>query len=476
MSNLQAMSKLPVLSVEQMRQWESASWAAGKSEAEVIANVGHAAARRLQELTTPGDTVWILAGKGHNGDDARAMLPHLPERNVLLTNVAQPAASLAAFPKTARWIVDGLFGIGLNRPLEGEWRGLIDAINQSGVPIFSLDVPSGLNADSGEAEGVAVKAALTLTVGAPKTGLLRASEFTGRLEVAAAVGLIPCPFSSELNWTLPEHFIGLPLRRLPATNKGTFGHATLIAGSRGYHGAAVLAARGALRARPGLVTVFPMEAVYLPVAAQLQSAMVQSWEPLKALPKTCSALLFGPGLAGEDSNALKQELRAAWHGLPLAMVVDASALDWLQSGSTPPGSARVLTPHPGEAGRLLNCTAAQVQSDRVAALREISRRFGDCCVVLKGNQTLVGHSTGDIFINSSGDPFLAQGGTGDLLAGYLTGLLAQPDWRKDPLLAVRYAVWQHGASADHLSTLTSNWTVEDLEKRLGRQLPAGRPA
>lgn len=461
------MSKLPVISVAQMRQWESASWAAGKSAADVISNVGHIAAKRLMELTAPGDTVWVLAGKGHNGDDARAMPLHLTERHVVLTNVTKPSEALAAFPRNARWIVDGLFGIGLDRPIAGEWRGLIDAINQSGLPIFSLDVPSGLNADTGEAHGIVVKAVLTLTVGAPKKGLLRASEFTGRLEVAPNIGLIPCPFSSELNWTLPEDFTGLPPRRQQATNKGTFGHAALVVGSRGYHGAAVLAARGALRGRPGLVTVFPMDAVYLPVAAQLQSAMVHAWEPGKPLPKTCSAILFGPGLAGESSNALKEEMRAAWHGSPLPMVVDASALDWLQAGRTPPGAPRVLTPHPGEAGRLLGCAAAQVQNDRVTSLREISRRFSDCWVILKGNQTLVGQSAGDIFVNSSGNPFLAQGGTGDLLAGYLTGLLAQPDWQKDPFLTARYAVWRHGLAADVLSNLNNNWTVEDLEKQLG---------
>ena len=134
---------------------------------------------------------------------------------------------------------------------------------------------------------------------------------------------------------------------------------------------------------------------------------------------------------------------------------------------TPAGVIRVITPHPGEAGRVLGCSAASVQADRVLALREISKRLGDCYVVLKGHQTLVGRATGKIFVNNSGNPYLAQGGSGDLLGGYLAGLLAQPDWQRDPITAIRYAVWQHGAAADRLSESQSNWTVEDLSRHLG---------
>jgi NAD(P)H-hydrate epimerase len=187
------------------------------------------------------------------------------------------------------------------------------------------------------------------------------------------------------------------------------------------------------------------------------------------LPKTCSVILFGPGLAAEElPDALKEDLRSLWRTSPLAMVVDASALDWLEPGPTPDGAVRVITPHPGEAGRLLRTSAKEVQARRVAALRALSKQFSNCCVVLKGHQTLVGRADGDIFVNSSGNPHLAQGGSGDLLGGYLAGLLAQPFWRQDPLLAARYAVWQHGAAADHLEETQVNWTVEDLAQWLGR--------
>jgi NAD(P)H-hydrate epimerase len=292
---------------------------------------------------------------------------------------------------------------------------------------------------------------------------------TGRLEVAPEIGLVPCPFEAELNWTWPGDFAGLPPRRASAGNKGDFGHVAIVAGSLGYHGAAVMTAQGALRAQAGLVSVLTQSAVYAPVAGQLQSAMVHPWRAGSPLPKKCSSILFGPGLAAEGlPDTMTKDLRSLWRTWPLALVVDASALDWLEPSPPPADSIRVITPHPGEAGRLLRCSAEEVQAGRVAALRALSKRFCNCWVVLKGQQTLVGRAAGEIFVNSSGNPHLAQGGSGDLLGGYLAGLLAQPDWRKDPLLAARYAVWQHGAAADHLAETQSNWTIEDLAQWLGR--------
>ncbi len=460
-----------------MRQWENATWAAGKTGHEVIQQVGRLLARRLLELTRPGDAIWILAGNGHNGDDARAAQPHLLDRNVLLTNINDPSQGLTGFLQSlnsasippARWILDALFGIGLNRPLDENWRNLIDAINSCGIPILALDVPSGLDADTGETQGAAIKAALTLTLGAPKKGLLLAPDYTGRLEVIPEIGLLPCPIKAELNWTSPAEFAGLPPRRAPAGHKGDYGHAAIVAGSLGYHGAAVLAARGAQRAQPGLITVVTQESVYAPVAAQLQSAMVHPWRAGAPLPGTCSSILFGPGLAAEKlPDTLKEDFRSLWRASPLAMVADASALDWLEPGPPPPGAVRVITPHPGEAGRLLRASAKEVQAGRLAALRALSKRFGNCWVALKGHQTLAGRAAGEVFVNSSGNPLMAQGGSGDLLAGYLAGLLAQPFWRQDPFLALRYAVWQHGAAADHLAETQSNWTVDDLACWLGR--------
>ncbi len=463
---------LPVISVEQMRAWEKATWATGQTERRVIQLVGRALAATILRLTLDGDTILLLAGNGHNGDDVRAARTLLTKRKVLILDIVEQKKGLAQFKKNSKadLLVDGLFGIGLNRPLTGDWKKLIQAINATKIKTLAVDVPSGLNAETGKVEGAAIRAAVTLTVGAPKRGMLaqRAWPFVGRLEVAQNVGLVPCPASSELNWTLAEDFDGFPPRRMEAGHKGSYGHATIFAGSLGYHGAAVLAARGAMRAQPGLVTVCTQKSVYIPVAKQLQAAMVFPWRANWTLPKTCSAILAGPGLAANNLPAkFKTQICSLWKSSPLAMVADASALEWLQPGATA-AAIRVITPHPGEAARLLGTTSKAVQADRVTALRQLSKRLGNCFVVLKGHQTLVGRSSGDIFVNSSGNPHLAQGGSGDLLGGFLTGLLGQPELQAEPLRTIRFAAWAHGVAADRLQQTRNNWTVEDLAGELGQ--------
>jgi hydroxyethylthiazole kinase-like uncharacterized protein yjeF len=231
----------------------------------------------------------------------------------------------------------------------------------------------------------------------------------------------------------------------------------------------VLAARGAQRARPGLITVFPQPNVYVPVASQLQAAMVRPFE-MDFRPEVCTTLLVGPGLAAADlPERLGTLVARLWVDSELPMVVDASALDWLPLGdSTPRDSIRVITPHPGEAARLLGCQAADVQADRPKSLRDLSARCGGCWVALKGQHTLVGRAEGDLYVNSSGNPGLAQGGSGDVLAGYVAGWLAQPAVQQDVLTTLRYAVWQHGAAADALTAENLAWTVEDLAGQLAR--------
>ncbi|TMQ01762.1 MAG: NAD(P)H-hydrate dehydratase [Verrucomicrobia bacterium] len=473
---------VPVISVAQMREWEKATWAAKRTPAQVISRVGHIVTSRAKQITRPGDLILILAGKGHNGDDARQTGQNLSDREVALVNVTDPEPALKEFNSLLSLppalVIDGLIGIGLNRPLEGAWVKLIEKVNRSRIPILSIDVPSGLNADAGEPEGAAMRATVTLTLGAPKKGLLKSSAwpFVGRLEVAPDIGLVPCPHEGDVQWTLPQDFDSFPPPRPVDGHKGTFGHLVIFAGSLGYHGAAVLAARAALRAQPGLVTLFVHEAVYQPVAGQLQSAMVHPWEPGMKLPDSASAVLIGPGLAAADLPAdLKGELRHLWQDIPLPVIADASALDWLPTGTTPARSIRLLTPHPGEAARLLKCPTTEVQADRPDSLRKLSKHFGNAWVVLKGHQTLVGRNRAGLFFNSSGNPFLAQGGSGDALAGYLGGLLAQPQLQADPATTIRYGVWQHGATADQLSTERTNWTVENLLDWLGNRKRQRRP-
>ena len=468
---------LPVLNIAQMREWEKATWTTGQTEAEVIRRVGERLARFALRLTRRGERIVILAGKGNNGADARCAREHLSDRRVDVLDVKEPqsdSTSLKALlASRAALIIDGLFGIGLDRPLDADWAALVESVNQAHAHVLAVDIPSGLNGDTGEPMGAAIRADVTLTVGAPKQGLLKpaAGPFVGRLEVATDVGLAARPPASELQWTWPqEDFVDYPPQRLEETHKGSYGHLAIVAGSLGYHGAAVLAARGAQRAQPGLITLHTLEAVYHSVAPQLQAVMVSPWQPATKLAGEHTAILIGPGLAARDiPDQMKILVRHLWRDSLLPVVVDASALDWLPLDPVPRNAIRVITPHPGEAARLLRATTHQVQANRLEAVRNVSRRFGNAWVVLKGHQTLIGRSTGEIFVNSSGNPRLAQGGSGDLLAGYLAGLLTQPALQADVLKTARYAVWQHGAAADHLSATRPNWVVEDLAEELGRQ-------
>ena len=248
---------LSIITVAQMREWEQATWASGQTEAEVIRRVGQAVAQRALQLTRSGELVLLLAGKGHNGDDVRAAQPYLADRRCELLEITSPATDLvrlqAALARQPALVVDGLFGIGLNRALDADWIQLINALNAAHRPVLAVDVPSGLDADTGANFGAAVHAEVTLTVGAPKLGLLRpaAGEFVGRLEVAEDVGLSSRPGPGEFQWLTAADFAGLPPRRASQAHKGAFGHLLIVAGSAGYHGAAVLATRGAQRAQPG---------------------------------------------------------------------------------------------------------------------------------------------------------------------------------------------------------------------------------
>ncbi|RME90557.1 MAG: NAD(P)H-hydrate dehydratase [Verrucomicrobia bacterium] len=469
---------IPVLSIAEMRRWEQATWATGQTEQAVIEQVGRLLAARLLRWSRPGDRILILAGKGHNGDDARCSRPHLEaaQREVELVNVRDPEADLAAVQtalgRKPAWVVDGLFGIGLNRPLAAEWQRLIAVVNDAGRPVLAVDVPSGLDADTGRVFGAAIRAAITVTLGAPKTGLLapEATPHVGRLVVEPHIGLTDPPTEGELQWILPEDFAGWPPPRPVDAHKGTFGHALLLAGSPGYHGAAVLAARAAQRARPGLISLFTDAAVYGPVASQLQAVMVHAVGDNRFnLPEKGTALLVGPGLAAPNAkNRFAEQLLSAWRTTHHPVVVDASALDWLAPRHSPPReNIRVLTPHPGEAARLLRSSAGQVQADRLQALRTISAQRGHCWVILKGRHTLIGRSEGPVYVNGSGNPDLAQGGAGDILAGLLVGYLAQPELQADPARTLALAVWQHGEAADRLTAAGRRWVPEELVDALG---------
>lgn len=469
---------LPILTVAEMRAWEKQTWASGRTESEVIERVGRELAQEARALTKPGDRILILAGKGHNGDDALASIPHLQDREFLTLRASDPLRALDDWTTTVQsrgeperprigLIIDGLFGIGLNRPLSKDWVAFIHTVNSCSIPILAVDVPSGLDADTGKNFGAAINAAVTLTVGAPKKGLLAASAWphVGKLKVTGDVGLIRREenvlASGEMEWVQESDFEYFPPPRPVAGHKGTFGHLGIVAGSRGYHGAGILAARGAQRAQPGLISLLTVEKAYVPIASQLQSVMVDVWQAGKDIAPNCTALLFGPGLE-KIPRELQKQLVRAWREFPIPVVVDASGLNWLPRGEEELPGLRIITPHPGEAARMLGVSAAEVQSNRLAALRSLQQDYNQCRVVLKGHQTLVG-SPGQIpVINSSGTPELGQGGSGDLLGGFIAGLIAQPLLQKDPDQCLRYAVWKHGRAADRLSQQSKHWTVEEL--------------
>lgn len=464
----------PVITVAQMREWEKVTWASGVKEDTVMRRAGQAVSRLAEQVTRADDFILFLAGKGHNGDDAAYAYDFTVARRRELLRVIDPEISARELESFLRrkpdLIVDGLFGIGLNRALSGAWMKLIQQINEANLPILAVDIPSGLSGDTGLPLDVAIRARWTVTLGAVKKGLVRttAAPFVGHLEVAEDIGLVPYPFATEVSCTDKRDFRGFPPWRPVTGHKGTFGHLLLVAGSLGYHGAAVLAARGAQRAQPGLVTLFTVEQVYSPVASQLAAVMVHPIIGELAPPDNCTAVLVGPGLASAQLPIqIQRATRRLWQDSPLPVIADASALDWLPPGPTHRDALRVITPHPGEAARMLQSTTTKVQSDRNQAVRELSHRFGDCYVVLKGHQSVIGRSKSELFVNNSGNPFLGQGGSGDLLAGYIAGLLAQSHLQSDPFLTIRFAVWQHGATADHLLCSQPSFTVEDLARALG---------
>jgi len=262
-----------------------------------------------------------------------------------------------------------------------------------------------------------------------------------------------------------------PRRELNA-HKGSFGHALIIAGSRGYHGAAVLAGIAAVKSGVGLVTICTQKESYLPVASQLRQQMVDYWEHDWRIPQSVTSVLIGPGLvAAEIPSFFWNWITKIWVELPIPIVADASALDRIPPGAT--GGRRIITPHPGEAKRCLKLNSISPSiSVRAGYLRQLSEKYGGCSVVLKGHHTLIGDSLGKIFMNFTGNPDLAQGGAGDILSGYMAGLLAQPLLQKDIVKTVSYATWRHGYVSDILSAQSkerqdnSRWVLDDLLKIL----------
>lgn len=401
----------------------------------------HPEARRLGVLCGPGNNGgdgfvlarlasrvgWAVtvhagaAGANPDSDGARARRAWLAEGGVV--------HAFGAFaPEAADVWTDCLFGIGLRRPLEGAVAALVERLNASGLPVLAADVPSGVDIDTGSVRGVAVRAELTVTMIADKLGLHTgaAVDHAGRIQVAG-LGVPPDLFA-DVPWIATRETgedLGrrLPPRR-PGAHKGDFGHLLVIGGAPGYSGAARLAATAALRAGAGRVTLVthPQHAAVANVGRpELMVRAAASARDLQPLLSSADAVAIGPGLAQEAWGRSIWLTVADWRG---PLVVDADALNLLAQAPRR-REDWVLTPHPGEAGRLLGIHAAAVNADRPAALSRLSDRFGGVSL-LKGAGTLVASGSAAVPVCiTGGHPGMATAGMGDVLTGIIAALRAQ---------------------------------------------------
>jgi hydroxyethylthiazole kinase-like uncharacterized protein yjeF len=345
-------------------------------------------------------------------------------------------------------IVDGLLGTGLKRPVREDLAPVIRAINSAGSPIFAIDVPSGLDSDAGTAAGEAIRADATVTFVGLKTGLFVGDgpEYAGtvffddlELSEAPQLGLSPRLtriIEAEIHAALP--------RRPRAANKGDFGRVLIVGSGSGFPGAARMAGEAALRVGAGLVTVAVAPENVTAISAgrpELICLGMKEEGVLKEALSRADVVAVGPGL-GRTPWARSALHAALASGKPL--VVDADALNLLAEGGTAPHEDWILTPHPGEAGRLLGTDAREVQQDRLAALDRLLDRYHGT-VVLKGAGTLVGAAGHTPGLCERGNPGMATAGTGDVLTGTIAGILGQC---RDAWAAARVGVLVHALAGD----------------------------
>jgi NAD(P)H-hydrate epimerase len=433
--------------VEQLRAMETAAFAAlGISGYELMRRAANAALNSARRHWPQLRQICIHCGPGNNGGDGfllgvLAREAGLQVELVTLSAMAHGDAALARAAwesgggKVQLWDADGvlpaaelhvdaLYGIGLNRAPEPTVARLIEQINRSGRPVLALDLPSGLNADSGDCPGVAIRADVTVTFIAGKRGLHtgRAADQVGTLELAT-LGVpdnVYADTSPDARLLVAE---ALPPRARYA-NKGDNGHVLVIGGEHGMAGAARLAGESALRAGAGLVSVATRAEHMFALNAARPELMVHGVDgpqTLAPLLERASVLALGPGLG-----------QAAWgHALWLTaldankpLVLDADGLNLLTREPRQFRAPTVLTPHPGEAARLLGVSTAEIERDRFAAVRELARRYA-AVVVLKGAGSLIADPDGRLDVCPWGNPGMASGGMGDLLTGIVAALLAQ---------------------------------------------------
>jgi len=446
---------------------------------------------------SPGSQTVILCGKGNNGGDGFAMARHLSRSGlivivILLAKSSQLSgdalinyeiikrmggielieaptpsgfAGCLHYIESCDYIIDAIFGTGINSDVEGICNQAIRAINSSGKQVMSVDIPSGLNSDNGRIMGVAVRADLTATFGFPKLGqmIFPGADLVGRL-VCVDIGIPEAAadmVKSRHYLTEPDDFRSLFHEGKRDSHKGDRGHLLVIAGSTGKTGAAAMTALGALRAGAGLVTlgipaslngileVKLTEAMTVPLPETVEGTLsIKAKDKILNLAQGKSAVAIGPGLSvNPETTALVREIVSL---CDLPMVIDADGLNALSEG---PGilekfdNRKIITPHPGEMARLTGVKGSDVQSDRVGTVKRFIERY-KCCLVLKGARTLITGSEDRIYINPTGNPALSSGGSGDVLTGIISGLLA----RGMPVIeAAAAGVFLHGMAGDLLA-------------------------
>jgi len=463
---------------------------AGRGVAELV--------RHMADITgTLNPCALLFAGRGNNGGDAFATARHLKDMGFdvwvwlagtesqvegdslkHLTSLKSMDVDVEEMPEKENWetrlqspagadfLIDGLLGTGSSGAARGTIAAAIQYINRVANDAFviSIDMPSGLNADTGVAEGDAVYADVTVTLGAPKVGLIApgALEFVGGLEVAD-IG-IPMewiralPAKSDLELIYSMELKRLLPRRVRSSHKGTYGHVLLIGGAKGTAGAIALAARAAARSGVGLTTALVPDGIQGTVAAASLETMVHggpvtdagtlassAWDAWVDRLEDFDAILVGPGLSTHPESRLLVRRILADCRVPL--VLDADALNVLAGHARLIAHARcpvLLTPHPGELARLIGRSISDIQTDRLAAARETVNTTG-AILALKGAGTIVTARERSAFINLTGNPGMATGGCGDVLAGLMTGLVGQGI---EPFEACKAAVFLHGRAGD----------------------------
>jgi ADP-dependent NAD(P)H-hydrate dehydratase / NAD(P)H-hydrate epimerase len=440
--------------------------------------------------------VLVVAGKGNNGGDGLVVARLLKKKRiscevVLLarTNeLSQDAAhNLSAYVKLKGRVseitgeslgllserirrkgllVDAILGTGIKNTVRGLYAEAIMLMNASGVPIIAVDIPSGLDTDNGTPHGVAIQAEMTVALAYPKLGevIYPGLSYAGDLAVAD-IG-IDCRAVEEVSPYIEllerEEIRRLVPVREPDTHKGTYGHLLVMAGSRGKTGAAILASRAAMRTGAGLVTLAAPRSLNDIFASSLVEVMTEplrdnaaeEMEPLgdeewRRLLERKNSLLFGPGIGVNDTT--RSTLCWLLRNLEVPWVIDADGLnnlalevDRLPSAKTPP----VLTPHPGEMARLIRKDTTTVNQDRVGVAHSFAMERR-CHIVLKGARTVIATAEGKVFINPTGNPGMATGGMGDVLAGMLAALLGQGISPED---AMQLGVYLHGFVGDRMAS------------------------